>query len=281
MRSIDDRYTFLGGARSVLGLSIGEDRLTLEGRGIARDYEHGSIYWTPITGAYEIVKDIKDKWLEQGGEQGSLGYPVSGEVIAPDGTGRISYFESGSIYWSLATGARILTNKMKCIHLHTKAVFGKSKVVQVAVDAAQVVFASIGIKVEHLSFEIIDSPDLEDLDVGGCLSGRQLTTEQFALFGQRNSVGPSDIVAYFVRTISTPANGCSVCPEDSPGVVVAAGADQWALAHELGHLLGLSHINDDHRLMNSGGTSGIVDPPPDLGPSEVVIIFNQGLVVQC
>jgi hypothetical protein len=52
--------------------------------------------------------------------------------------------------------------------------------------------------------------------------------------------------------------------------VVARGATIWTLAHEVGHVLGLRHVNDNDRLMTGNGTSNIVNPPADLTAGEVV-----------
>ena len=67
--------------------------------------ENGSIYWTSATGAFEVHGAIRDKWAELGWEAGALGYPVSNETITPDGIGRFSVFQRGSIYWTAQTGA--------------------------------------------------------------------------------------------------------------------------------------------------------------------------------
>ena len=41
------------------------------------------------------------------------------------------------------------------------------------------------------------------------------------------------------------------------------------MGHEIGHVLGLSHVNDNNRLMTGNGTSNITNPPPDLISTEV------------
>ena len=53
-----------------------------------------------------------------------------------------------------------------------------------------------------------------------------------------------------------------------PGAVVASGASAWTLAHEIGHVLGLSHVSDNNRLMTGLGTDNITNPPPDIIASE-------------
>jgi len=41
------------------------------------------------------------------------------------------------------------------------------------------------------------------------------------------------------------------------------------MGHEIGHVLGLSHVNDNNRLMTENGTGNITNPPPDLISTEV------------
>ena len=96
-----------------------------------------------------------------------------------------------------------------------------------------------------------------------------VTGEQTNLFNNRNNAGPTDVVVYFVRSTVPPFNGCAAYPATRPGAVVAQGATKWTLAHEVGHVLGLFHVNDNNRLMTGNGTSNITNPPPDLISTEV------------
>ena len=76
-----------------------------DGRGRARDFQNGSIYWTPQTGAFEIHGLIRVHWAQLGGVRSILRYPVTDELGTPDGRGRFNHFEGGSIYWTPQTGA--------------------------------------------------------------------------------------------------------------------------------------------------------------------------------
>jgi hypothetical protein len=130
-------------------------------------------------------------------------------------------------------------------------------------------YESIGIVVHRVSTETLNLPALNDVDVGGCTLG-SVTAEQTQLFGHRNNAGPNDAVVYFVRSTVPPYNGCASHPAGQPGAVVAQGATQWTMAHELGHVLGLLHVNDNNRLMTGNGTANITNPPPDLIAQEVI-----------
>jgi hypothetical protein len=107
------------------------------------------------------------------------------------------------------------------------------------------------------------------------------TAEQNQLFANRNFVGANEVVIYFVRSTVPPFNGCAAFPAGSPGAVVAQGATRWTLGHEVGHVLGLVHVNNNDRLMTGNGTGNITNPPPDLVASEVTTMRASNLTVQC
>jgi hypothetical protein len=102
---IDDKYQQLGGADgSDLGNPVSPEEDAADG-GRRRVYQYGAIYWSPWTGAHEVHGEIWQTWLNLGGAEygsprnGPLGYPRSDELELPDGTGRYSHFELGSIYY--------------------------------------------------------------------------------------------------------------------------------------------------------------------------------------
>ncbi len=130
------------------------------------------------------------------------------------------------------------------------------------------VYRSAGIEVDVASTENLNLPALNDLDVGTCTRGNT-TAEQNALFANRNSVGANDIPVYFVRSTVPPFNGCAAHADGIPACVVASGASTWTLAHEVGHVLDLNHVNNNDRLMTGNGTANITNPPPDLASNEI------------
>ena len=110
MSAINDKYAALGGPSGFLGRPIdagaGSGEMpTADGHGRCRDFEHGSIYWTPQTGAHEVHGDIRVKWAHLGGVRSFLGFPDTDELGTPDGRGRFNHFQGGSIYWTPDTGA--------------------------------------------------------------------------------------------------------------------------------------------------------------------------------
>jgi uncharacterized protein with LGFP repeats len=102
---IESKWASLGGSRSVLGNPISDESNTPDGNGKYRHFQHGSIYWTPSTGAHEVHGFIGQKWAIMGFERSALGYPITDESGTPDGVGRFNHFQQGSIYWTPQTGA--------------------------------------------------------------------------------------------------------------------------------------------------------------------------------
>jgi len=135
------------------------------------------------------------------------------------------------------------------------------------IEAMREVYEAKGIGVEVASEERLTLPQLEDLAVGSCVAG-SLTTEQRRLFDHRDQAGDNDVCVYLVRSTVPAVNGCAAHPPGRPSVVVASRATLWTLAHEVGHVLGLPHVNPTDRLMTIR-TSEITNPPPDLLPVEV------------
>lgn len=104
--AILEAWGSVGWERGVLGYPRSGETAAPDGRGRFNIFEHGSIYWTPTTGAHEVRGAIRDTWATYQWERGRLGYPRTNETSTPDGVGRFNHFEGGSIYWTAGTGAR-------------------------------------------------------------------------------------------------------------------------------------------------------------------------------
>jgi uncharacterized protein with LGFP repeats len=106
-----DRYSAAGGPTGALGLPT-TDVTALAGGGRFAHFQHGSVYWTQATGARLVSGPIRERWAAAGWENGALGYPTS-DVTALPGGGRFVHFQGGSIYWTEATGARIVSGPVR------------------------------------------------------------------------------------------------------------------------------------------------------------------------
>jgi hypothetical protein len=103
--AIWNKYASMERENSFLGFPTTDETVALDGVGRFNHFQGGSIYWTPETGAHEVHGAIRDRWAELGWERSVLAYPITDELTTPDGVGRYSHFQGGSIYWSPSSGA--------------------------------------------------------------------------------------------------------------------------------------------------------------------------------
>ena len=195
-----------------------------------------------------------------------------------DGNWWLGSFNGNLLQWNLAgnTGRPYRSR----LRLHFKTLTAPTVSVDTMLSQMREVYKAANIRVDLISTENLNIAALNDLDVGTCSAGTT-TAEQDQLFGNRNNVGASDVVVYFVRSTVPPFNGCAAHPSGRPGAVIAQGATEWTMAHEVGHVLGLSHVSNNDRLMTGNGTANITNPPPDLIQSEIDTMDNSNLTITC
>jgi uncharacterized protein with LGFP repeats len=104
-QAISQRYSAHGGPR-VLGFPT-TDQVAAAGGGAKVELQGGAIYWSSATGAHVVRGDILAKWRQWGAESGALGYPTGDDAAAPGG-GYLTTFRGGTIWWSKATGAKVM-----------------------------------------------------------------------------------------------------------------------------------------------------------------------------
>jgi hypothetical protein len=124
-----------------------------------------------------------------------------------------------------------------------------------------------------------------DLEVGNC-DLLKPTTQQKELFAHRadpstgKDVPDDEICVYFLYGTIRSAAGCASCektnrfPYGRPAAVVTVTATKWTLAHECGHVLGLSHEPNKaltNRVMLAE-TARINADPPVLTAAEAATI---------
>jgi len=163
----------------------------------------------------------------------------------------------------------------RCIRIHLKVLTSPTVAISNMLVRMRQVYQTADIGVEVTSREslagIPNFVGLNDLAVvPNCPSGAT-TNQQNQLFQNRNNVGANEIVVYFVRSLVPVLNGCASFPAGNPGAVVAQIASRWTTGHEVGHVLGLSHISGENapacttpdfaRLMTGCGTGNITGIP--------------------
>ena len=134
----------------------------------------------------------------------------------------------------------------------------------------RLVYGNANIALLVKSTENLVLPDSE-IDVGKCTSSG--SDEANALYdNNRNFVGPFEIVVYFVRSVlkngTKASNGCAPYSRDKSGALVASIGSRWTLGHEVGHVIGLCHVEG-------------VDCPADKDPPETHKCMLTNLMTCC
>ncbi|MGR6965918.1 N-acetylmuramoyl-L-alanine amidase [Geodermatophilus sp. URMC 61] len=113
-----------GGVTGPLGFPTTSDAATPGGRGAFVRFQGGDIYWSPTTNMQIVRGEILKAWLAAGGATGYLGFPTTSDARTPDGRGYFVRFQGGDIYWSPATGARIVRGGILATWLGSGGVTG-------------------------------------------------------------------------------------------------------------------------------------------------------------
>lgn len=203
-------------------------------------------------------------------------------LIAQDDGNLVLYRPNGTALWATGTNGMVV---------HFKTLVALSAAVQTYLDrqfaAMDELYIDGRVNTTLGTFEDLSGDatlaTLLDLDVGACTTS-SLTGEQSSLMGHRNNAGAHDVVVYLVSTLTGGAGnfvGCASHPSGSPAcaIVQAAGAD-WLTAHEVGHVLGLSHVsttpatNSDFLMWPNIGWTNL---PPDLSSGEFQTMRNSNL----
>lgn len=106
-----NKYNELGGPTGALGLPTSNELTNPDGVGKRTSFtSDSSIYWSPASGAHQIGGAIGAEWARTGWEGGAHSYPITDEIDASDGRGRLNHFLGNSdIYWHPDTGTSAFT----------------------------------------------------------------------------------------------------------------------------------------------------------------------------
>jgi uncharacterized protein with LGFP repeats len=106
--AVYDEWAATGWEWGPLGYPVSEIGTTPDGKARYAHFQRGSIYSAQGLGTHWLGTAIRDAWGGAGWEGGRLGYPTTDQRATPDGRGAFVFFQGGSVYWSPATGARVV-----------------------------------------------------------------------------------------------------------------------------------------------------------------------------
>ena len=95
----------MGRQQSLLAFPTVDETRGGYGNGWFSVFQGGRIYWSSTTGARWMTGDIRARYVAMGAEKSFLHYPTTNYLVTASGKGRYQHFQSGSIFWSSATGA--------------------------------------------------------------------------------------------------------------------------------------------------------------------------------
>ncbi|GAB3656741.1 hypothetical protein GCM10027589_16470 [Actinocorallia lasiicapitis] len=97
--AIEGRYLAMGGPSGALGCPRTGELTNPDGYGRRTQFQNGTIYWSPNTGAWPVWGRIGDVWCSLGCERGPIGYPTSYEYRAPYGGEIWQNFRCGQLHY--------------------------------------------------------------------------------------------------------------------------------------------------------------------------------------
>ncbi|MGY5886085.1 LGFP repeat-containing protein, partial [Modestobacter lacusdianchii] len=113
LATMRDKWAATGWENGTLGYPVGNPSCGLVNAGCFQEFAGGSLYWTAATGSHFTRGSIRALWGLTGWENGYLGYPTTDENCGLRAGGCFTHFQHGSIYWSPATGAHLVTDAIK------------------------------------------------------------------------------------------------------------------------------------------------------------------------
>jgi hypothetical protein len=182
----------------------------------------------------------------------------------------------------------------ECIVVHFKSLLRITQTIQGFIDAQFLALAQlfarskIGVDLGTTE-DLSGNPNLAHLvtlDVGPCLLG-QPTQEHNDLFANRNNARADDLVIYIVQSLQGGMGnfaGCATHPGGQPGAAIVQSSALWLLAHEVGHVLGLRHVDDTvptNRDFLMWPNTGWTNVPPDISGGERSTMLSSNLTDPC
>ena len=95
---IGSKWGSMGWETGALGFPVADEVTNPDGYGKRQQYQGGTIYWSPNTGAHPVWGYIGGLWAKWGYERGVFGYPTSDERGAEE-NGRSQSFGKYTLNW--------------------------------------------------------------------------------------------------------------------------------------------------------------------------------------
>ena len=97
-----------------LGYPTSDTFCGLSNGGCGQHFQGGSIYWSWAVGDAVVVPHaIRTGWAAAGWERSVIGYPAGDAFCGLKGGGCGQHFDSGSVYWSPATGSIVVPERIR------------------------------------------------------------------------------------------------------------------------------------------------------------------------
>ncbi|MCK4928772.1 MAG: hypothetical protein KAR76_03455, partial [Methanosarcinales archaeon] len=96
---IKQKWISMGGESSSLGNPYSGTMKTIREDGYFQRFQHGSIYWSSTSGAFEIHGGVESKYMSMGYEASYLKYPTFDTVALTNGCS-FNDFMGGAIYFN-------------------------------------------------------------------------------------------------------------------------------------------------------------------------------------
>ena len=104
-----DAWARQGWEGGALGYPVTDTTCGLARSGCYQHFQGGTVMYSPASGSQAVSGPLRDGWFRSGSEAGVLGYPTSGALCGLRDGGCLQRFETGTLYWSPATGAHPVT----------------------------------------------------------------------------------------------------------------------------------------------------------------------------
>jgi uncharacterized protein with LGFP repeats len=110
--AIEAVWSSAGGESGYLGYPSTDQGCGMVRGGCGQQFQGGSIYWSPATGAHATSGAIRALWVALGWEYGQLGYPLEEMTCGLAEGGCRQEFEGGTVTWSPSTGTRVVSGTL-------------------------------------------------------------------------------------------------------------------------------------------------------------------------